>query len=185
MTTKNCVFIATSVDGFIARKDGAIDWLNAANETVTPGEDCGYSAFIADIDVLVMGRNSYEVVLSFGAWPYGDLPVIVLSRSPIVFPDHVPNTVTHSSEAPATLCQRLATEGAHRLYIDGGVTIQRFLNAGLIDEITVTQIPILLGEGLPLFGELPTDVHLEHQTTLSYPFGFVQTKYKVVKPDVD
>ncbi len=184
MTTQNCVFIATSVDGFIARKDGSVDWLNAANEVVTPGEDCGYGEFISAVDALVMGRHSYETVLGFGGWPYGNTPVIVLSRNPIVFPKHLPDIVTHSEEAPLALSQRLAAGGMTRLYIDGGLTIQRFLAAGLIDELIITQIPILLGEGIPLFGALLADVHLEHQSTQAYPFGFVQTKYKVLKSDV-
>lgn len=182
MTIKKSVFIATSLDGYIAREDGNIDWLNAANEMVTPGEDCGYQAFTADVDVLVMGRNSYETVLSFGVWPYAEMDVIVLSRNPIAFPAHLPKTVTHSAETPQALCERLAAAGVKKIYVDGGITIQRFLAAGLIDELIITTIPILLGAGIPLFGSLINDIALTHVNTTAYPFGFVQTAYQVNHP---
>lgn len=173
------VFIATSLDGFIARADGGLDWLDDANATVPAGEDCGYGEFMQSVDALVMGRRTYEKVRTFGPWAYGETPVIVLSRTPIVFPDEVPDCVTHSSESPEELHRRLSSEGAKKLYIDGGVTIQRFLRAGLINELVVTAIPILLGEGIPLFGPLDKDIRLTHQDTKTFDCGFVQSKYKV------
>lgn len=94
------VFIATSLDGFIARADGGLDWLDDANATVPAGEDCGYGEFMQSVDALAMGRRTYEKVRTFGPWAYGETPVIVLSRNPIVFPDEVPDCVTHSSESP-------------------------------------------------------------------------------------
>ncbi len=173
------VFIATSLDGFIARPDGRIDWLDAANAAVPPGEDCGYGAFMAGIDALVMGRHSFETVLGFTPWPYGAKPVAVLSSSLRALPATVPDTVSLHTAAPAEVVRALAARGLTRLYIDGGVTIQRFLDAGLIDDITITTIPVLIGSGRPLFGPLPADVALEHVESRAYDFGFVQRRYRV------
>ncbi|MFG0264511.1 MAG: dihydrofolate reductase family protein [Rhodopirellula sp. JB055] len=179
MTANASVFIATSLDGFIARKDGNLDWLDEANASVPEGEDCGYNAFMSSVDVLVMGRNTYDKVRTFGPWPYGDTPVVVLSQNPIEFPDEMPACVTHSSESAIDLHRRLSEQGAKKLYIDGGVTVQRFLQAGLIKEIVITIIPILLGDGIPLFGSLERDIKLTHQSTKTFDCGFVQSTYSV------
>lgn len=181
MSLKSSVFIATSLDGFIARTGGELDWLDAANATVPKGEDCGYHALMESIDALVMGRKTYEKVLSFGQWPYGSTPVIALSKNKIKIPDQLAQTVSHSSESPKELCERLSNEGAKRLYIDGGITIQRFLTERLIDDLTITIIPIILGSGTPLFGDLEKDISLTHIATKTYNFGFVQLTYGVVK----
>ncbi len=181
MGIKSSVFIATSLDGYIARDDGNLDWLDRANATVPNGEDCGYHDFITSVDVLVMGRNTFEKVLSFGDWAYGSKPVVVLSRGQVSIPPSIAGTVSASSEQPQTLVERLATTGAQHLYIDGGLAIQSFLQAGLIDEITITVIPVLLGAGKPLFGTLDRDIELTHIATKTYEFGFVQSKYRVVK----
>jgi dihydrofolate reductase len=175
------VFVATSLDGFIARSDGSIDWLNDANAAIPEGEDCGYKKFMSDIDTLVMGRNTFEQVLTFGEWSYGSTPVIVMSRRDITLPGDIPSWVSVSSESPDDLVQRLSTQGARHLYIDGGLTIQSFLAAQLIDDITITVIPILLGAGKPLFGPLPHDVSLSHVGSHTFDFGFVQNKYRVEK----
>ena len=179
MNLKVSVFIATSLDGFIARENGELDWLDAANATVPKGEDCGYLQFIETIDVLVMGRKTYEKVLSFGIWPYGNTSVIVLSSKKIEFQNDLNQNIACSSESPKNLCQRLAKEGAKRLYIDGGITIQRFLAEGLITDLTITVIPILLGSGKPLFSTAGKDIPLRHVATKSFDFGFVQSTYKV------
>jgi dihydrofolate reductase len=176
---KTSVYIATSLDGYIARTDGSLDWLDKANTTVTKGEDCGFKDFMDSIDVLVMGRKTFEKVLSFGTWGYGNTPVIVLSSNPLSFPDTIPESVTHSSESPRALLQRLSDEDVHHIYVDGGNTIQRFLAEGLIDEITVTTIPVILGSGISLFGSLDQDIHLNHLHTTTFEFGFVQTTYSV------
>lgn len=184
MTARASVFIATSLDGFIARTDGRIDWLERANATVPPGEDCGYKAFWSSIDVLVMGRLSFEQALLFDPWPYGDKRVVVLSTQAVSIPPELARTVSCSSEAPAALLERLSAEGAKRLYVDGGVTIQRFLAAGLIDDLTITLIPVVLGEGRPLFGPLgpgAADVQLELVDAQKYDFGFVQLTYRVAR----
>jgi dihydrofolate reductase len=174
-------FIATSLDGFIARECGELDWLDAANATVPNGEDCGYADFFSTIDVLVMGRKSFEKVLSFGVWPYGETKSVVLSHSAVTFPNDLPKSISSSTEEPSALLERLSREGASHIYLDGGVTIQSFLRLGLVDEITITVIPVLLGQGIPLFGPLEQDVSLNLISSKSYDFGFVQTKYGVSK----
>lgn len=179
MPLRVSAFMATSLDGFIARANGALDWLDRANASVPPGEDCGYAAFFATVDVLVMGRGTFETVLTFPSWPYGDLPVVVLSRRGIEVPVERRTTVSVSDEELPTLVARLAAAGRQHAYVDGGQTVQSFLRAGLLNELTLTTIPILLGAGLPLFGSLERDVELEHVATTAYPFGYVQSRYRV------
>lgn len=181
MNPKVSVFIATSLDGYIARPNGDIDWLDAANATIPEGEDCGYGSLMESVDALAMGRNTFEKVLSFGSWPYGKVPVTVLSSKPITFPITIPDTVKHSSEDPLSLCKRLGDEGKKHVYVDGGNTIQRFLSAGLVDEITITLIPVIIGVGIPLFASVNTDVALVCIGVRAYDFGFVQLKYAVVR----
>ena len=180
MVAKCSVFIATSLDGFISRQDGSIDWLMKANTLAAPGEDGGYKSFIATVDTLVMGRNSYEKVLSFDEWPYADLSVVVMSSQAITIPEHLKTCVTVSSENPAALVDRLSKQGAAHLYIDGGITIQGFLACNLIDEITITVIPVLIGSGRSLFGVLHQDIDLQLVETRDLSGGFVQMRYRVV-----
>jgi dihydrofolate reductase len=179
---KASVYIATSLDGFIARKNGALDWLDEANSGVPEGEDCGFQTFMDSVDILIMGRKTFEQVLSFGQWAYGKTPVIVLSSKPMSIPPDVLGIVTHSAEQPRALLQRLSSEGIEHVYIDGGATIQSFLSDNLIDEITITVIPVLLGEGISLFGSVEKDIGLTHESTQAFDFGFVQTTYLVKKP---
>ena len=152
MLAKCSVFIATSLDGFIAREDGSIDWLMEANTRATPGEDGGYKAFISTVDGLVIGRHSFEKVLSFDAWPYGDLPVIVMTSRPLEIPKHLIHCVSSSAERPIDLVKRLTNTGFQHLYIDGGITIQKFIASHLIHELTITVAPVLIGSGRSLFG---------------------------------
>lgn len=178
---KCSVFIATSLDGFIARSDGSIDWLERANRAVPRGEDCGYAQFFASVDMLVMGRNTFELALGFERWPYEGTPVVVLSRSRVAVPEALSQTVSVSNEPVRELVARLSKQGARHLYIDGGKTIQSFLAEQLIDEITITVIPVLIGTGKTLFGPLQRDVQLVRESTKVYEFGFVQTRYRVLK----
>jgi len=177
---KCSVFIATSLDGFISREDGSIDWLNEAGDRSPEGEDYGYAHFMVDIDALVMGRSTFEQVLTFGEWPYGSKPVVVLSSSPKNLPAYLPPTVSSSAEEPLRLVQRLSSARFHHLYIDGGQTIQGFLAAGLINEITITVIPVLLGSGRSLFGTLASDVQLDLICSRAFKSGFVQSHYRVL-----
>jgi dihydrofolate reductase len=167
------VFIATSLDGFIARPDGAIDWLP------NDGQAHGYEEFIATVDAIVMGRHTFETVLSFGAWPFGKMPVVVLTSRPSDVSIPTGARCELMSGSPQEVVARLAARGFGYVYIDGGVTIQRFLAAGLIQRLIVTRIPVLLGAGIPLFGPLPGDVRLEHVATRSYSNGLVQSEYRV------
>ena len=179
MSLKASAFFAASLDGYIARLDGSIDWLNEASAAVPQGEDCGFRAFIDSVDILAMGRKTYEQVLTFGPWPYGDTPVIVLSRNPVSFPSSVPEIVTCSSESPRALCDRLSGDGVGHIYVDGGATIQGFLADDLIDEIVVTVIPVVLGSGISPFGSPATDIKLTQLGAKVYDFGFVQMTYSV------
>jgi dihydrofolate reductase len=174
------VFIATSLDGFIAREDGRIDWLEQANRLAPPGEDCGFGAFFAKTDVLVMGRKTFETVLDFPEWPYGTKPVVVVTHRPdaLVIPEKIRSTVSATSETPGALVSRLAAQGMKELYIDGGALIRSFLAADLIDEITVTQIPVLIGSGLPLWGGDMRDRWLRLVQVKHFDFGFVQLRYE-------
>lgn len=174
------VFVALSLDGFLARPDGGLDWLDEANLKIPRGEDCGYRTFFSSVDALVMGRKTIETVRAFPAWPYGEKPVVVRSRSLQVLPAGVPETVSLSSESPRDLLSRLGELGCRRLYVDGGQTIRAFLAEDLIDDLTITWIPIVLGRGIPLFGAEPRDRRLECVSTRTYRFGFVQTVYRLV-----
>ncbi|HTX80059.1 MAG TPA: dihydrofolate reductase family protein [Longilinea sp.] len=178
MTITCSVFIATSLDGFIARKDGAIDWLSRPEDAIA-GEDYGYQAFFDSVDTLVMGRNTFELALSFEAWPYAGKRVVVLSSGSPKIPPSLARHVEHMSGAPAEIVRWLAERGAQHVYVDGGDTIRRFLRAGLIDDLTITRLPILLGDGIPLFGPLEGDIRLQQVETTVYPNGFVQSKYQV------
>lgn len=172
------VYIAASLDGFIARPDGDIDWLHAVEEP--EGEDYGYYAFLDSVDAIVMGRHTFEKVLTFGAWPFDDAQrVVVLSSTLTALPTDLPATVTLAAGTPAEVLAQLAAEGIEHLYLDGGQAIQRFLAAGLVNRITLTRIPVVLGEGIPLFGSLPAEVWLTHVETKSYPNGLVQSTYEV------
>jgi dihydrofolate reductase len=175
MTVKVSVYIATSLDGFIARKNGDLDWLPAGQEG---SEDFGYSEFMSAVDYIVMGRNTFEKVLTFGAWHY-DKNVIVLTSRDLTIPPELVNKVEALRLSPRELVYKMERRGANHIYLDGGVTIQRFLRESLVDEMIITTIPILLGEGLPLFDKLEKDVKLELVKSESFKNGFVQNKYKV------
>jgi dihydrofolate reductase len=168
------VFIGTSVDGFIARPNGDLDWLPAGG-----GEPHGYDEFMAGIDALVIGRKTFETVLAFETWPYGDKRVVVLSSRPTDLAAVRGGVVEQMSGPPAEIVSRLAARGIHHLYVDGGVTIQGFLRAGLIERLIITRVPVLIGDGVPLFGALPRDVRLRHVATRHYPSGLVQSEYRI------
>lgn len=177
MSITASVYIATSLDGFIARKDGSIDWLMEANTTVPPGEDCGYAAFMSTVDVLIMGRNTYEQVARFDPWPYEGKRVVVLTSRDISFRQGTNIIIEASAESPQKLLKRLSFEGCKHAYVDGGKVIQSFLSEGLLNRLTVTVVPILIGEGIPLFGRLHEDRKLQLVESKAFQFGFVQTTY--------
>ena len=168
---KASVFVGTSLDGFIARANGDLDFLPPGG-----GEPHGYDEFMATVDALVIGRKTFETVLTLGAWPYGEKPVIVLSSRPLA-PAPSGAVVEGMSGAPADIVSQLAARGIHHIYVDGGVTIQQFLQAGLIQRLIITRVPVLIGAGVPLFGPLPRDIRLQHVTTRPYKSGLVQSEY--------
>ncbi|WP_456425602.1 dihydrofolate reductase family protein [Rhodocaloribacter sp.] len=172
------VFIATSLDGFIARRDGSLDWLTEGLEA-DGDEDYGYRAFFDTVDALVMGRRTFETALGFDAWPYGEKPVVVLTRREGTIPAALARTVTSMPPAPGEVVRRLAARGFRHLYIDGGQTIRGFLREGLIRRLILTRVPILLGEGIPLFGALPEALRLHHVATRTFPSGLVQSTYEM------
>jgi dihydrofolate reductase len=168
------VFIGTSVDGFIARANDDLDFLPAGG-----GEPHGYNEFIASVDAIVIGRKTFEKVLTFGDWPYGDKRVVVLSSRPIDLSVVRGGVVEQMAGQPAEIVAQLAARGVHHLYVDGGVTIQRFLRAGAIQRLIITRVPVLIGEGVPLFGALAHDIRLRHIATRHFPSGLVQSEYEV------
>lgn len=165
------VFIGVSVDGFIARPDGGLDWLPQDG-----GEPHGYDEFMASVDALVIGRKTYDIVLAFEHWPYGEKPVFVLSRTPLRPPPDGAR-VEHINGEPHAVVAGLEARGVQHAYVDGGVTIQNFLRADLIQRLIVTRVPVLIGAGIPLFGELAADVRLRHIATRTFPSGLVQSEY--------
>lgn len=167
------VYIATSLDGFIARRDGGVDWLDPY---VADGEDYGFNAFMDSVDGLVMGRGTFEKVLTFGPWPYSK-PVVVLSQTRRDVPEELSENVCISDASPVEIMQQLAEEGWHRVYVDGGKVIQAFLRENLIEDLIITRVPVLLGDGIPLFGPLDADIGLSHLKTIDYPSGLVQSTY--------
>lgn len=168
------IFCGASVDGFIARMDGGLDWLPEGD-----GEPHGYEEFMAGVDAVVMGRNTFEKVLTLGPWPFGAKRVVVLSSRPVDLSKAAGGVVEQMAGTPAEIVARLAASGASNLYVDGGITIQRFLRAGLIQRLVITRVPVLIGSGIPLFGDLPRDLRLEHVSTRQFPSGLVQSEYKV------
>ena len=171
------VFVGTSLDGFIARRTGAYDFLPEGG-----GEEHGYAEFMASIDTLVIGRNTYEVVLRLDRWPYAGKRVVVLSSKPVPQPPGVAVRVERMEGEPREIAERLAATGSRHAYIDGGLTIQAFLREGLIQRMTITRVPVLIGEGIPLFGPLPRDLRLRHLGTRSGASGMVTSDYEVLTP---
>ena len=168
------VFIGTSLDGYIARPNGEFDFLPAGG-----GEPHGYDEFIASVDALVIGRKTFDTVLAFPDWPYGDKRVVVLSSRPLDLSAVHNGVVEQMAGPPAEIVAQLAARGAHRLYVDGGITIQGFLRAGLVQRLIITRVPVLIGEAIPLFGAHPRAVRHQHVATQQYPSGLVKSEYRI------
>jgi len=180
MESKCSVYVATSIDGFIARPDGDIEWLHRPEYAASGQVGSTYEKFVSTVDALVMGRNTFATVLSFKAWPYEGTPVIVLSSRALDVPERLHGRMRVDSGNPQDIVARLASEGCRHLYIDGGATIQRFLQARLINEITITRIPILLGGGISLFSAIGIELPLRLLGTADLGNGLVQDRYAVM-----
>jgi dihydrofolate reductase len=171
------VFIATSLDGFIARNNGDIDWLLQRDDSC---EDHGYEAFIENIDVILMGRGTYEAIRDVRPWLY-TRPVLVLSGShkDQQVPAELTGNVRFSDRSPEQAMAMLEADGCRRVYVDGGLVIQSFLRAGLISDMVITRVPVLLGTGRSLFGGIPADIPLVHEHTRAFASGLVQSRYRI------
>ncbi len=170
---KASVFVGTSLDGFIARLDGSFDFLPAGG-----GEPHGYDEFMNSVDALVIGRNTYETVLSLGGWHYGKKPVFVLSSRELA-PAPSEAVVEHVSGDPSDIVSQLVQRGFEHIYVDGGQTIQQFLRAGLIQRLIITRVPVLIGTGISLFGPVSGDIPLKHIATRQFGSGLVQSEYEI------
>jgi dihydrofolate reductase len=174
----NIVYIATSLDGFIAKKDGGIDWLlNIPNQD---NSDYGFCEFMKTIDAIVMGRITYELVLTFNQWPYNK-PVFVLSSTLKSVLENMSGKVEIINGEPVAIVKQLNARNYNNLYIDGGVTIQGFLKHDLIDEMVITRLPVLLGEGIPLFAGLTAEQKYEHVKTEVFNNFLVRSSYKRIR----
>jgi dihydrofolate reductase len=169
------VFIGTSVDGFIARADGDLGWLISRGEAAGGGDGYGYPEFMSSVDTVVLGRATYEAVTASGWWQYDGKHVAVISSR---LPADTDPRITVYRDLDQ-LIAGLADRGTKSVYVDGGQTIQTFLRAGLVQQITITQVPVLIGSGLPLFGPLDADISLTHLSTKVLKAGLVQTTYSV------
>jgi dihydrofolate reductase len=164
-----------SLDGFLARPDDALDFLHAGER-----EPHGFKRFLASVDVVVIGRRTFEVVLKLGHLAlYGKKQVVVLSSRPHDFSSVKGGVVEQMSGEPTEIVKQLKSRGFKHVYIDGGLTIQRFLAAGLIDRLVITRVPVLIGAGIPLFGPLPRDISLRHVATRSHNGGLVKSEYEI------
>jgi dihydrofolate reductase len=172
---KLSVFCGVSVDGFLARPDDALDFLRTGDQ-----EPHGFKEFLASTDVVVIGRRTLEVVLKLGHLGlYGKKLVVVLSSRPLDFSPIKGGMVEQMRGEPDEIVKQLKSRGFKHAYIDGGITIQRFLAAGCIDRLVITRVPVLIGAGIPLFGPLPRDINLRHVATRSYEGGLVQSEYEI------
>ncbi|MFC2007006.1 dihydrofolate reductase family protein [Chloroflexota bacterium] len=174
----NYVYVAASLDGFIATNNGGLEWLD---EIPNPEQsDYGYAEFMTGIDAIVMGRKTFEKVLSFGSWQY-DVPVFVISNSVRTIPKELGEKVEIVNGELRQLVSTLGERGYENLYIDGGKTIQSFLEEALIDEIIITRVPILLGDGIPLFGKLAQQQRFTHNDSEIFNNGLVKSYYIKLK----
>ncbi|PWR23046.1 dihydrofolate reductase family protein [Zavarzinia compransoris] len=167
------VYIAASLDGFIARADGGIEWLSVVEDE--HGEDYGFGEFIADVDTVVMGRNTFDMVAGFEPWPFADKRVVVLSHRPL---EDAPAGVARHDGALADLILALGEEGVRRVYLDGGESIRQGLAEDLVDDLTLSHIPVMLGRGRPLFGPEVPHGRWQLLGARHFPTGLVQATYR-------
>ena len=172
-------YIATSLDGFIAREDGGLDWLEKEEFADPEGSDYGWEKHIENLDAMIMGKNTFLKVLQIGQWVYGNLEVFVASRSLSEkdIPEHLRQKVKLISGTAQELSEHMRTLGKKRIYIDGGKLLQSFIRKNLLDELTITRMPVLIGSGIPLFGSLDSDIPMIHIKTDSFKSSVTQSLY--------
>ena len=172
------VMMAITLDGFVARQDHSLDWLMKQD---TNEEDHGFTEFMDSIDVIVMGSGSYKTVRQFDAWPYKK-PVVVLSRNMTDedIPDELSGQVEIMNLSPEKFMDEMEERGWRRVYIDGGAVVQSFMKLGLIQDLKLAIVPILIGKGIRLFGDLSTDIDLQLVKTKAFPSGLVEMRYSVL-----
>ena len=183
---KCSVYIATSADGYIATPKGDVDWLHtAANSKADMSEnpDMGFKDFIGSVDCMIMGRKSMEIISSFNLapeqWPYGSTKIYVLSSSIKEPPENLNGKVEIYSGEVTGLINQLENKGFKHAYVDGGATITSFINLQLINEMIITKAPVILGEGIPLFGKINKKIKLVNSEAVAFPNDFIQVKYGV------
>ena len=176
---RTMIFIAASLDGFIAREDNSLDWLE--NPHTAPGQDYGYQRFIESVGASLMGRNTFDVIRDLKDWSKNDLPTFVLSHRSLDLPEEKFKNVERIEGQPVEILENLKKRGFSSIYIDGGKVITEFIDHSLIDEMIITTIPVLLGKGIPLFGHLNDEIRLQLLSTVDFKDGFVQSSYKVLK----
>ena len=176
-TIRLSVFCGVSVDGFLARPDHGLDFLDAAEQGPH-----GFEEFYGSVDVVVIGRRTFEVVRTFAKWFYGKKAVVVLSSQPLDFSWVQGGVVEQMAGEPGEIAAKLEARGFKHVYVDGGITIQRFVVAGFVDRLVITRVPVLIGAGIPLFGPVPHDIPLRHVSTRCYEGGLVQSEYTIEHP---
>ncbi len=183
---KCSVFIATSTDGYIADENGGLDWLHVSGSQdadMSDNLDMGFADYISSVDCMIMGRKCMETISGFNLtpeqWPYGDIKIYALSNKRHATPDNLSDKVEMYSGDLSELMRQLELDGYKHAYIDGGSTITSFLNQQLINEVTITRVPVILGGGIPLFGNVEKAVQLREASAIVFPNDFIQTKYTV------
>jgi len=183
---KCSVFIATSTDGYIADENGSLDWLQVSGNQeadMSENPDMGFAGYVSSVDCMVMGRKCMETISSFNLtseqWPYGDIKIYVLSNTLKTVPENLSGKAEMYAGVLSDLVCKLEQDGYKHAYIDGGSTITSFLNQQLINEITITRVPVILGGGIPLFGKLEKPVQLREASATVFPNDYIQIKYSV------
>jgi dihydrofolate reductase len=176
-SVQGSVYVAISLDGFIARRDGNLDWLMGADA----GEgDFGFDEFLSSVDALAMGRNTFDFVLGAGEWPYGQKPVFVMTHRALDLPAGFPGRVEAFAGSPEAFATECDHRGIEKVYVDGGETVQAFIRAGLVTRIVTTRLPKLIGSGIPLFGPINGDVNLRLVESRAFENGWIRDEYEVV-----
>jgi len=166
-------YIACSVDGYIAKEDGSLEWLDCAH---LPNEDYGFQEFFSSLDAIVMGRKTYEKIMTFEKWPYSGKKVVVMSS----VLQNVHEEAQLSKATPSEVIAKLHEENFRHVWIDGGITVSAFLQSGLIDRLIISIIPTLLGSGIPLFNPMDRPINCKLITSKAYASGLVQNNYEIL-----